>query len=114
MATVTLRNFGLSFEAEVVGDRTSHDAVLKARQLQAQHYIPIEASVDAFSGLILFGFGNRGVNYFFRWAICGFPGSGPDATAQILSLFGFGAEDEIRQQVSLGGNAARYSFKRRA
>ena len=50
------------------------------------------------------------IGYHFRSALAGYAGSGPSASAMILSLFGFGTRDELFERVSHGDSGAYFEF----
>lgn len=72
-----------------------------------------KALVDRHDGLLLLytdGPTRRMDGRHFRTAIAGYVGRGPQASAFILNLFGFGARDEIFEKISRGENDAFYVF----
>lgn len=94
---------------EEVGDRSTDEALEKAEQLMIRGVTFNRADVDRFGGLFLYG---PDGTWHFRTPLCGYGGTGPHATADILAIFGFGDHKEILQRISHGGDAAHFTFNR--
>ena len=111
MATVTLRNHGnLSVEAISTGDTWSGDSWKYARnRLYAEGVMFDKALIDRFAGLVLIG---ADMTVHFEHAVCGYDGTGPQTTAKILCLFGFGSYESIMETIKTGGDEAAFVFYR--
>ena len=109
MATVMLRNHGISIDAESVGDLDTKQALEFAGDLHDNGVTFDKAYVDRFDGLVLEG--PRGT-YHFSTPLCGYGGTGPTTTVVILELFEFGKRDEIMPQIDHGDNTAKAVFYR--
>ena len=96
MASVMLRNHGITVEASATGDRWSEESWENAQKLHGTGVTFDKALVDRFDGLVLIG--PKG-SWHFEHALCGYEGTGPQTTAKILSLFGFGSQKEIMQRI---------------
>lgn len=79
------------------------------------------AEIDRFDGLILYwmdeldyemGSSSEPRGWHFVTPICGYTGSGPTASAEILEMFGFGPKDELLQQINFGDNQAYFTFSK--
>lgn len=106
---VRLRNSGKTFNAIKAFDKSSYAAVASAKELLVQRKSFSSATVDRFDGLVLVG---PDGNWHFATALCGYRGSGPMATAEILELFGFGKKDDILWLITNGDDHATFSFSK--
>lgn len=77
------------------------------------------AEIDRRDGLILYwmseldfeaGDGSEPRGWHFVTPICGYTGSGPIASAEILEMFGFGHKEELLQQINFGEHLAYFTF----
>lgn len=109
MARVRLGNFNRTFDAREVGDLDTYQAVEAAKGLRSSGFQFSEAFVDRTDGLIIVG---RDGSWHFTTTICGYGGTGPMATAEILELFGFGVKADILKDIDHGGDNAKFSFKK--
>lgn len=111
MSTVMLRNHNMTLSGvEAVGDTYTDQAVVMAGALAALHRDQVTtAHVDRFDGLVLLG-DEPGLAWHFTTTLCGYGGTGPRATAEILEIFGFGEQKDLFRQLSYGGDHARASF----
>lgn len=109
MQQVRLRNSGKTFNVIKAFDNSSYAALASAKALLVQRKSFSSATVDRFDGLVLVG---PDGNWHFATALCGYGGSGPMATAEILELFGFGEKDYIFQTIATGGDNATFSFSK--
>ena len=84
-----------------MGDRDSYESVELYHEWAAAH--PnihwTEASVDRYDGLMLSGVDSTNpadqVGLHFACALCGYGGSGPIATVDILEVAGFGPRERL-------------------
>lgn len=76
---------------EEAGDLDTMEAVAKATA--EVHRSWRTADVYRFNGLTVTDSEGRGLH--FQTALCGYIGSGPNATATILELLGFGEKDAL-------------------
>jgi len=104
---VRLRNSGRLFNVTEAQDLSTSEAVVTAMVLLAQRKSFKEAVVDRFDGLVLIG---PDGNWHFASALCGYWGTSPAATAEILEIFGFGKKDSIFQSIYSGDDHATFSF----
>jgi hypothetical protein len=109
MATVMLRNHGISIDAESIGDTYTEKALEFAGELHDNGVTFDKAYVDRFDGLVLEG---PSGTYHFSTPLCGYGGAGPMTTLVILELFEFGTRDEIMPRLDHGGDAAKAVFYR--
>lgn len=78
------------------------------------------AEIDRFDGLILYWADEYNYEagsaeprgWHFVTPICGYTGSGPIATAEILEMFGFGQKNELLEQINFGDNQAYFTFSK--
>ena len=79
------------------------------------------AEVDRIDGLIVYWMdesdyrtsGRREPRgWHFVTPICGYTGSGPIATAEILEMLVFGSKDELLRQINFGDNLAYFTFSK--
>lgn len=79
------------------------------------------AEVDRVDGLLIYwetvigfelGDGSHPRGHHFVTPICGYGGSGPTATSQILEMFGFGTQEDLLSQINFGGDMAYFTFSR--
>lgn len=87
---------------EEAGDRDSFEAKRLAEQLRASGFRPRSARVERNDGLALLGgtMEPSTPGHHFRHAVCGFNGTGPIITAEILELFGFGTKADLLDRLS--------------
>lgn len=110
MRSITLHNHNETFgDVNIIDDCDPWDAIEQAKHLFEQGYYFEKALVDRFDGLVLVGSGGI---WHFSHALCGYEGSGPQATAEILEIFGFGKFAVIMARIDHGGNAAKATFYR--
>ena len=105
-------------------DKYTGDALRIARNLKEQYGDRVyRAEIDRFDGLIIYwqNEGDFELNpigdargHHFVTPICGYMGSGPMASAQILELFGFGSKDEMLKQIHFGDNHAYFTFSKQS
>lgn len=103
-------------------DKWTGEALKIARSLKEQHGDHVyRAEVDRFDGLIIYwrsraefelGSPSEARGHHFVTPICGYTGSGPIATAQILEIFGFGTKDDLLEQINFGGDHAYFTFSK--
>ena len=108
MFELTFPETGRTIKANEAGDTSSFDALVIAKELKAKGLVVIHAGVDRFEGLVLVGSRRA---WRFKNAICSFDGTGPQTTAEILELFGFGKKADTMKVIS-NQNQSRYFFKR--
>lgn len=106
---VTLRNHGIAIDAVSVGDTYTGQALEFARSLQERGATFDKALIDRFDGLVIQGAGG---SYHFTTPICGYGGTGPRTSAQILEMFQFGSIDSIMDRISHGDNGAMFTLYR--
>ena len=94
---------GTAYEA---GDLTSDHGVeiFRAWKKSLPGYDWTRAVVDRYDGLTLFTDDEFSASLHFVNALCGYGGSGPHATAEILHEAGFGELGELLGTVSSGAN----------
>lgn len=109
VATVTLRNHGITVEAEEVGDTYTERALEFATKLHDDGTTFDKALVDRFDRLVLTG---PSGSYHFGTPLCGYGGTGPMTTLIILELFGFGSSAELASKIHEGGDMAKAKFYR--
>lgn len=85
-----------------IGDRDSFEAKRLAEQLRSTGFKPRSARVERNDGLVLLSgtMDPTTPGHRFRHAVCGFNGTGPIITAEILELFGFGAKADLLDRLS--------------
>lgn len=112
MSTVMLRNHNEVFSnIEEVGDTYTGEAIAVARELAGRYRDLITvAHVDRFDGLVVLGPTSYG--WRFTTPICGYGGTGPMASAEILEIFGFGPKEELFRELNHGGDKAKASFSK--
>lgn len=79
-----------------------------------------QAEVDRFDGLILYWMDEAAFEmsaaslrgWHFVTPICGYGGTGPHATAEILEMFGFGRKEELIEQINFGDDHAYFTFSK--
>jgi len=111
MASVMLRNLGITVEATEIDDLSTDQALEHAGLLYDQGVRFDQAHVDRFDGLVLIG-RTPEKSFHYRTPLCGYNGTGPMTTAIILELFGFGDRSEILNRISTGDDRAKASFDR--
>lgn len=111
MSTVMLRNHNMTFSnVEEVGDTYTGEAIVMAGALAALHGHDVTtAHVDRFDGLVLLC-DRLGLGWRFATPLCGYGGTGPHATAEILEIFGFGNRKKLFEQLNHGGDRGKASF----
>lgn len=97
MATVILRNHGISIDAEPVGDTITKEALEFAGRLHDAGAVFNKAYVDRLDGLVLIGPAGA---YHFSTPLCGYDGDGPRTAAIILELFDFVTGAGIMSQIN--------------
>ena len=105
-------------------DKWTGEALEIARSLKEQHGDHVyRAEVDRIDGLIIywqtqadFELNPMGETrgHHFVTPLCGYTGSGPIATAQILEIFGFGNKDDLLKQINFGGENAYFTFSKQS
>ena len=88
-------------------DRDTYEAEKFAKKLHSDGERFTGAVVSRFSGLTLL---SRTKRVHFKTPLCGYSGTGPQTTATILELFGFGGRAEILKRISTGGDSASFRF----
>lgn len=85
-----------------VGDRDSFEAKRLAQELHSAGFQPRSARVERNDGLALLSgaMDPSTAGHHFRHAICGYNGTGPIITAEILELFGFGTKADLLERIS--------------
>lgn len=71
-------------------DNSSFDSLDKAKDLKSRGFRPVSARVSRMDGLVLLTgpMNHRSEGVHFKSAICGFSGTGPRHTVEILQMFG--------------------------
>ena len=86
-------------------DRDTNEAVERVRSLPNKRMYPV-AFVDRYEGLLLLqgpaAPSTPGLH--LQTPLCGYEGTGPRATAEILALLGFGEIDDLYAQLKTGNN----------
>lgn len=94
-------------------DEGTDEALETARVLAVTHkHRVLNATVDRQNGLLLVFSSSRPCGWHFQSPLCGYEGSGPQAAAQILEMFGFGTAEDILAEIKHGDNSARYTFEK--
>jgi hypothetical protein len=101
-------------------DTYTGEALAIAREIHEQYGSRVyRAEIDRFDGLILYwtdeydyAGGEEPRGWHFVTPICGYTGSGPIATAEILEMFGFGQKNELLEQINFGDNQAYFTFSK--
>ena len=103
-------------------DTYTGDALQLAAEVASRYGDRIyRAEVDRIDGLIVYWMnefdycasdGSEPRGWHFVTPICGYTGSGPIATAEILEMFGFGPKNELLQQINFGDNQAYFTFSK--
>jgi len=106
---VALRNHGIELRATKVNDTYTGQAIDFAEGLKSKGRQFHQAYVDRFDGLVLVGTSG---SYHFATPLCGYGGTGPNATATILEMFGFGKHADIMKQIDHGDDRGRAEFRR--
>jgi len=106
MFELTFPDTGRVVKATEAGDTSSFDAVTIAKELKAKGLVIDHAGVDRLEGLVLVASRRA---WRFKNAICGYGGNGPQATAEILELFGFGKKADIMRIID-DRNKSRHFF----
>lgn len=89
-------------------DKSSYEALKVAEKLfMANKYKYTEAIIDRFDGMVLLCPKDQTGQHFVT-AICGYYGSGPMVSAQILEMFGFGDYDYTLAKIAQGGDMASF------
>lgn len=94
--TATVNIDGDAYEVNPAGDQSTFQAIEITYRLISEGLDFSTARVDRQNGLLLLG---ESGNWYFTTPLCGYGGAGPDATAEILELLGFGTKAEILAQV---------------
>ena len=97
MFELVFPDLGRSIQAYEADDKDSMEALVIAKKLHAKGIVVSHVGVDRFEGLVLVGTQEA---WRFKHAICGFGGTGPQTTAEILELFGFGTKAGIMKVIS--------------
>ena len=94
-------------------DEGTDEALETARALAVTYkHKVLNATVDRRDGLLLVFSSSRPSGWHFQSPLCGYEGSGPQAAAQILEMFGFGNAEDILAEIKHGDNSACYTFER--
>lgn len=93
LTSVRLRSLNQTFPATPGGDGDTREAIEAAKEV-AEHFVIVEAHVDRFDGLVLVD--ESGTCFHWRTPLCGYTGSGPLATVEILVACGFEGGDKSR------------------
>ena len=82
-------------------DRDTLEAVQNARALKQAGFEFTTALVHRFDGLVLLEVSEESNpnGHHFRTPLCGYEGTGPRATVEILEMFGFGNEITLYDEV---------------
>lgn len=84
-------------------DSSTDQALADARALKKSGHNFVAAQVHRFDGLVLLeGFDTSATGHHFRTPLCGYEGTGPRTTVEILEMFGFGNEITLYNQVRHG------------
>jgi len=114
---------GITYEDVKPLDDTSTDEALRfAREIAGSIDMDIvtDAIIDGRDGLVVL-YGDRVDptpdfhelrGWHFSSPLCGYGGAGPNASAIILELFGFGNRSEIFQQINHGGEDSNWHFRK--
>ena len=97
MFELAFPSLGRSVPAYEANDKDSTEALAIAKELHAKGLTVSHVGVDRFEGLVLVGSQEA---WRFQHAICSFGGEGPQTTAEILELFGFGTKANIMKVIS--------------
>lgn len=90
-------SFSSPYHVIEINEDTSFDAVRRFRHFKGFDWS--KAVVDRYDGLTLFA-AEEPVAIHFRTALCGYKGSGPAATIEILEAAGFGSPEELGHQIN--------------
>lgn len=86
-------------------DRDTLEAIDRVRSLPNKSMYPV-AFVDRYEGLLLLQGpaipSTPGIH--LQTPLCGYEGTGPRATAEILALLGFGEADDLYHRLKTGNN----------
>ena len=89
-------------------DKSSFEALDVAEKLFAKNKFKYtEALIDRFDGMVLLC-PEEQIGHHFVTAICGYYGSGPMASAQILDMFGFGQYEYLLAKIATGGDMSNF------
>jgi hypothetical protein len=91
-------------------DTDSYSAEKIALKLATRSFLDFShASVHRFDGLVVYSPSGK-FGWHFSTALCGYRGSGTKASANILTMFGFGNYDYMLATLERGGERAFYKF----
>jgi len=99
-------DIGRRIQPYEAGDKSSFEALVIAKDLHAKGLRVSHAGVDRFEGLVLVGAHEA---WRFKNAICSFNGTGPQTSAEILELFGFGTKATIMKVIT-NPHKSRYFY----